>query len=179
MFVATEGVFVKFDPIRIASKFSNPKIRNKVLDVLLTFGIPFNRWLGMKIVELTSQVSRVQSKPVRLRENHVGTAHACALALLGEYTAGLLIANNYSFADYRIIIGSLSVEYHKKGRGFLLGEANAPEVWPKPGMVSEENEAADFWIEMTTEITNEKRELVAICRTKWQIKAWKSIVAHS
>jgi hypothetical protein len=152
---------MKINPFKLTQKVPSSKVRNRMLDVLLNIGIPFNRWLSEESVVVVAPETIV-------RQNHVGGAHACALALIGEYAAGVLVAQHYSFDDYRIIIGSLEVQYHKQGRGALVGTVTAPEVWPK----LQDGEA---WIEMKTEITNKKAELVAVCTTKWQVKSWSKV----
>ncbi len=145
-----------------------PQIRNRVMDVAINLAIPFNRWLGMKIIAMSAVQVRVSSPPRTLRRNHVGGAHACALALLGEYPAGVLISQTYSMQDYRMIIAKLDVEYFKQGRGTLIGEATAPSQWP-------EEKDGEVWLELQTEIKNEKGEMVAVAKTKWQLKKWELI----
>ena len=146
-----------------------PQIKNRVMDLAINLAIPFNRWLGMRIETLSPLQVRVISPPRVLRQNHVGGAHACALALLGEYPAGILISQNFSVEEYRIIISKLLVDYEKQGRGTLIGEALAPLEWPK------EDEKGDIWVDMKTVIQNTKGELVATVQTKWQLKKWSAV----
>ena len=159
---------MKFDPIKFTEKIPVDSLRRKAMDVLLTVGIPFNRWLGMRLDHLDTHKVRVISPPAVLRRNHVGSAHACSLALLGEYPAGLIVAQEYPSDKFRMIISSLNIEYSKQGRGVLYGEALAPDNWPD--LIDDEG-----WIEMKTEITNEKAETIAICKTTWQVKSWDRI----
>lgn len=168
----------RFNPITASEKIAAKSppgldadsVRRRVLDVLLNFGVPFNRWLGLHLKKFTSETVVVESPPSVLRRNHVGTAHACAQALIGEMAAGLLVAQKYPLDDFRMIIGKLEIEYKKAGRGTLFGTAHAPENWP-----ALENEEA--WIPMTTEITDEAGHPIAVCRTSWQVKTWKRIEA--
>jgi acyl-coenzyme A thioesterase PaaI-like protein len=165
-----------FDPIEFTGKvvekipagIVGESARRRILDLLLTFGIPFNRWLGLRIGEIGEKRVTIVSPPSVLRRNHVGTAHACAQALIGEYAAGLLVAQRFPLDTYRMIIGRLEIDYHKAGRGTLLGISEAPAEWP-------ELENEEGWVPMETEITDEKGELVAVCRTRWQVKSWKRI----
>ncbi len=145
-------------------------IRRRALDVLLNVGIPFNRWLGLRIKEMTHEQVVIESPATVLRRNHVGTAHACAQALLGEYPAGLVVAQHFPMESYRFIISKLEVEYVKPGRGTLLGTAKAPATWP-------ELENGEGWVDMQTSITNEAGEQVALCKTRWQVKSWERIEA--
>jgi hypothetical protein len=168
--------FGKFDPVTIADQVSGhlppfvPRdpARRKLLDLLLHVGVPFNRWLGLRLKEFTNEKVVIESPEVILRRNHVGTAHACAQALIGEIPAGLLVAQKFPLETYRFIISKLEIEYHKAGRGSLLGAAQAPGAWPE--LVD-----GECWIDMVTEITNDKSEPVATCRTRWQVKSWERI----
>lgn len=158
----------EIDPIKLTDKIPYPDLRKRVLDVVMSINIPFNRWLGLKITEISDERAVVVSPPTRLRQNHVGATHACCLALIGEYAAGMCLANHYGVDEHRLIIGHLSIDYHKQGRGRLTGISKAPSEWP----TLKDGEA---WVEMVTEITNEKGEAVATCRTKWQLKNWSEV----
>jgi acyl-coenzyme A thioesterase PaaI-like protein len=167
-----------FDPIMVTDQLSSyvpegmPKdmVKKRLLDVLVTIGVPFNRWLGYRIQEFTPERVTVESPPTVLRRNHVGTAHACAQALLGEMPAGLLVAQKYPLEEHRMIISKLEIEYFKAGRGTLFGKCEAPAEWPE--LVDDE-----AWVEMVTKITNDNGELISECRTRWQVKTWAKITA--
>ena len=149
-----------------------PQIKNRVMDLAILIAIPFNRWLGMKIETLYPDRVVVQSPPRRLRKNHVGGAHACALALLGEYPAGLMLSQTFTAEQYRIIITKLEVTYHQQGRGHLKGEVHAPIEWPalQDGVCL---------VDLKTEITNAKGESIATVLTKWQVKEWSRVRTKS
>jgi len=159
---------MKLNPFELTQQIPFSGLRQRALDVIMNLAIPFNRWLGFRILEASSEKVVVMSPPTKLRENHVGGAHACALALMGEYAAGLCVAKHYGMTEYRLIIGQLSIDYHKQGRGRLWAEALAPETWP-------EVVEGEAWIEMTTQIQNQKGESIATCRTKWQLKKWDKV----
>ena len=166
----------KFDPItfaeilndRLPGAIRSEKVRLRMLDVMLNIGVPFNRWLGMRIREFSPTAVTVESPPAVLRRNHVGTAHACAQALLGEYPCGLLVAQHYPIDAYRMIITKLEIEYMKAGAGTLMAKAQAPEIWP-------ELKDQEAWVDMQTTISNEKGDVVSICKTRWQVKSWSKV----
>lgn len=159
---------MKFDFLPLLDKIPNKKVRNWVLDLALDLIIPFNRNLGFHIEKISIDGVIVDSPDRTRRENHVGGAHACALALLGEYPAGLLVAQRFPPHEFRPIISKLHVDYFKQGRGTLRAEALPPKEWP--ALVDGEG-----WVEMTTTIRNEKDETVATCLTKWQVKEWSRV----
>jgi acyl-coenzyme A thioesterase PaaI-like protein len=156
-----------FDLIKASEKLPGA-LRLKALTTALDFAVPFNFGLGIEIEKLTPSEVVLVSPERRKRRNHVGSAHACFLALLSEYPAGLLIAQNFSFQKYRIIISKLEIEYFKQGRGELRGISKKPETEP----VFTNGEA---FLEMQTEIVNKQGERVSLCKTLWQIKEWSQV----
>lgn len=159
---------MKFNPFKMVEKIPSTKLRNRALDVVMTVGIPFNRWLGLRLAKVSDEQVVVVSPATTLRQNHVGGAHACALALIGEYAAGMLAARHYDPKTTRLIIGKLEIDYYKQGKGTLVGSAEAPVNWPE--IVN-----GEAWLDMKTEITNKAGETVAICKTRWQLKDWGQV----
>lgn len=156
-----------FDPFSLLERVP-PQARLSVLSLALPFGIPFNRWLGIRVTELAPDRVAVSSPPRKIRQNHLGSAHACALALLGELPAGLLVSQKFPLKRFRLIMGELSVVYHKQGRGVLTSLATAPAEWPSP----EEDGA---WIEIDSRVTNAEGADVATVKTRWQVKPWERV----
>ena len=148
-------------------------LRLKILDKVFTAMIPFNRGLGFEIKKLDQESCMIFSPEKRKRQNHVGGAHACALAVLGEYTAGLLLAQHYSPEKYRFIIAHLEAEYHKQGRGTLEALCLKPDITILNPVT--ENGDKEMFVDLSTEIKNSQGELVAIIKTKWQAKPWELV----
>lgn len=158
---------MSLDFLKLSEKM--PKnLRLKVLTKALDIAIPFNSGLGMQITKLEPEEVILSSPDKRKRRNHVASAHACFLTLFSEYPAGLVIAQHFSFKDYRIIISELKIEYFKQGRGTLLSTAKCPSAWPE--LVDGET-----FINMQTEITNAIGERISLCHTRWQIKEWTKV----
>ncbi|MBT4761343.1 MAG: DUF4442 domain-containing protein [Bdellovibrionaceae bacterium] len=156
------------DIFKLAGKVPNLKVKHKMLDQFFEWFIPFNKDLGLRIQELDENQVKIKSLPKKRRRNHLGGAHACALALVGEYPAGLVIAQNFPPHKYRIIMNKLEIEYFKQGFNVLYAEASKPDSFAEP--VDHETT-----INMTTEIKNADGELIAICKTQWPIKEWKYV----
>ena len=159
---------MKFDIFKIVNRIPQIKIQQKVLDYTFSWAIPFNKGLGLKLTFVSPEKVEVISRPLRKRQNHVGGAHACFLALMGEYPAGLCLAQNYSPESYRMIIGGLKMNYLKQGRGTLTSVSKRPADLPQAT-------GEEFWVPMVSEIMNDKNEVIAICETNWQLKAWKKV----
>jgi acyl-coenzyme A thioesterase PaaI-like protein len=160
---------MKFNPVAFAKRIPIPILSKSVMNTFLNFGIPFNAGLGLSIQELSPERVAVKMPSRWKRKNHLGGAHACAIALLCEVPAGLLILQKYPADKYRFILGGLTVNYHKQGRGPIFGEVSAPAEWP---LIVDNGE---IWVEFETKVTNTKGEVIADGKTKWQIKPWSRV----
>ncbi len=159
---------MKLDPIGIFRRIPNEKVRLTLLGRFLDRMVPFNRGLDLKVQELSVHSVEILSPDRKHRRNHLGGAHACALATMGEYPAGLLVIQMYPFDRYRLIMSELKAEYFKQGRGDLIALTKAPEEWP-------EVQDGEAWVELDTEIKDGDNELVAKIHTRWQIKDWSLV----
>lgn len=159
---------MKIDIFKYAEKLPNDFLKRKVLDSVLSVAIPFNLSLGITIRSLSQEMVEVQSRVGWKTRNHVGGAHACFLALIGEYPAGLLLAQHYSPENFRMILGNLNIEYHKQARGPILSVASKPDSLPQ-------THDGEFWVDTTTHISNLEGEPIATAQAKWQLKSWDQI----
>ncbi|MCB0415030.1 MAG: DUF4442 domain-containing protein [Bdellovibrionales bacterium] len=158
----------KVDFMRLAEKIPQTFLRYKFIDTLLEKMIPFNKGLGLRVTNISDDYIEIESKKGSRRKNHLGGVHACALALMGEYPAGLFLAKNFPPDKYRLILGELKIQYHKQVRNKVIARSERPPALPK-------NIEEEAWIYMETKLFNSKREPVATCQTKWQIKKWDLI----
>lgn len=166
----------KFGILNQLQKLQPEFLKFKLLDKVFQTIIPFNRGLGFEIKKLDAESCEIFSPDKKRRQNHVGGAHACALALLGEYTAGLLLAQHCNPERYRIIISHLEVEYHKQGRGALTGTCLKPSVTILLGEAEQDKQTEkETFVDLVTEIKNSNQELVAVVKTKWQAKPWSLV----
>jgi acyl-coenzyme A thioesterase PaaI-like protein len=161
-----------FDFLEIIQRIPTPQIRHSLLNRILERKIPFNRGLGLKIRTLNDELCEVASKPHRRRNNHVGGAHACFLALMAEYAAGLVLAQRFSLAKYRLILKEIKVSYEKQGRSSLLATARLNTTLDT---TSDEEQ----FIPMVTQITDGYGNLVAEGQTLWQVKPWEKVRRNS
>lgn len=141
------------------------------LNLMLPQVIPFNRPLGLKIRKLTAEVAEVEIPFKRANKNHLGGIHACAMATVGEYCAGLLIIKRLGFEKYRLVLKSLSVEYLKQGRTTSSAQAE----WPSDAPLIDRSieEAVD--IQMLTVLRSKEGDILARIKTLWQVKPWSLV----
>jgi acyl-coenzyme A thioesterase PaaI-like protein len=146
----------------------------KTLQKLFNTGIPFNLPHKFKFIELSDRKTRLSLPYKRVNKNHLGGMHACAIATLGEYPAGLTLIKRFGSAKYRLIMGKLEGDYIKQGRGDLIGEVTiAQEEFER--VEKELSETNKSEITIATNILNESEEIIAVIQTTWQLKSWESV----
>jgi acyl-coenzyme A thioesterase PaaI-like protein len=144
------------------------------LDKILSFKIAFNRPHAIQIKELAQNSCTTYLPYKKTNTNHLGGMHACVLALVGEYSAGLMILRNTGLKDYRIILKELQVEYVKQAKSEVYGEAQIDSE-----QLSQFKQALNgtepYQIKLTTTIKDKSDQVLALAHTTWQVKAWKSV----
>ena len=150
------------------------RLSRLALDNLMRLAIPFNAPHGFKFTKLTSEEVQISVPNFKLNHNHLGGMHACAIATLGEFCAGMTLVKQLGMTRYRLILAELSVKYHLQGRTSLRGVAHlsparAQEL--KEQLTQEEK----VLFEHNTEIYNRHDEKIADVRTVWQVKDWQKV----
>ncbi len=153
---------------------SYDKFALQSLNKLLNLAIPFNIPHKFKYIELSDYKAIIEIPYSKLNQNHLGGIHACAIATLGEYPAGLIILKHFGIANYRIIMKDLKVDYIKQAKESLRGQADLTieDVEVIKEELREKNQSN---INMITNIMNSHDEVIAIVQTTWQLKNWKDV----
>lgn len=143
-------------------------------DNLMRLAIPFNAPHGFAFKKITAEEVQISLPNFKLNHNHLGGMHACAIATLGEFCAGMTLVKHFGMRDYRYILSELSVKYHLQGRTGLVGTArlSAERVAELKQQLATQDK---ILVEHNTEIVNRHNEKVADVRTVWQMKDWKKV----
>ncbi len=143
------------------------------LNQIFKLSIPFNAPHGFKIEEVTESHTKISIPNRKLNHNHLGGIHACAMATLGEFCAGLWLCKNLGISKYRLILSELNVKYHYQGRANLIGtctsSANASEIELK---ITNEGKTL---VPLITEIHDKNANHIATVTSTWQVKSWKDV----
>ena len=153
---------------------SHKPITLKVIEKLFIQGIPFNKPHGFKFNKLDFDEVEVFLPYKRLNKNHLNTVHACAIATLGEFPAGLTLTKNLGSAKYRYIMTELKSTYHKHANTDLRGIAKLPKD-KLDKLINDLSSQGVATIILETNIINTKEEEVATVQTQWQVKDWKKV----
>jgi len=92
-------------------------------DQQLSAMAPYTGTIEPHVLELSPGHSMVAMDDLPTVRNHLDSIHAVAIMNLGEVTTGLALLAGLP-KDARAILAGLSIEYHKKARGRLLGRCD-------------------------------------------------------
>jgi hypothetical protein len=144
------------------------------LDKLLRLGIPFNAPHGFKIKSLNNDAVIISIPNHKLNHNHLGGIHACAMATVGEYCAGMSLLSSFGINKYRLILCELSVKYTYQGRKELEGICYTDQI--NVNELKEELEKEGKYLQSLSTIIREiNGKEVAQVKTTWQLKEWDKV----
>lgn len=153
---------------------SEKLVNLRALQKLFNTAIPFNIPHRFKFVELSKKSTRIKLPLMRNNKNHLGGIHACAIATLGEYPAGLTLIKYFGASKYRIVMSKLEVTYLKQGKSDLIGKVDFP-VQDIDRMEKELATDKKTTATIQTDIIDANEEVVAIVLTTWQLKDWSAV----
>lgn len=153
---------------------SHNSVTLKALEKLFNTGIPFTLPHKFKFIEMSDKYTRLRLPDIRKNRNHLGGLHACAIATLGEYVAGLSLIKHVGSSKYRLVMRKIEVNYFKQAKESLIGvyevdheELKRVEIELSSGDKTE--------IHMAANILNKKEEVIAVVETTWQLKNWTKV----
>lgn len=154
---------------------SNPTKLNLIaLDKILKLGIPFNAPHGFKIKSLSPDAVIIALPNRKLNHNHIGGVHACAMATVGEYCAGLSLLTSFGISKYRLIMSEMNVKYTYQGRVDLEGFCSPHQIDVEKVRVGLEVEGK-YSQTLVTTIRDLSGKEVAEVTTTWQLKNWEQV----
>lgn len=144
------------------------------LDKVLRFGIPFNAPHGFKIKKLSDDEVSISLPNMKLNHNHIGGVHACAMATVGEYAAGMSLLKSFGISKYRLILSELHVKYTYQGRVTLEGVCSPRQINVE-AVAKGLEETGKYLQELKTIIRDLNGKEVAEVTTVWQLKNWEQV----
>lgn len=154
---------------------ANPtKLNLMALDKVLRIGIPFNAPHGFAIKSLTPDEVVISLPNRKLNHNHIGGVHACAMATVGEYCAGMSLLSSFGISKYRLILSELSVKYTYQGRVDLEGMCSPRQIDVEAVRKGLESEGK-YLQKLITVIRDLNGKEVAEVTTVWQLKNWEQV----
>jgi uncharacterized protein (TIGR00369 family) len=126
--------------------------------------VHFVRTAGVKFQELTEERAVLTLANKRRVQNHIGTVHAAAVALLGETATGAVFG--MSVPDGKLpILKSMRINYTKRSQGALQAQATLSSEMRERFWIEEKGDIA-----VPVQITDETGEPTVDAEFVW---AWR------
>jgi acyl-coenzyme A thioesterase PaaI-like protein len=145
-----------------------------LLDKVLRVGIPFNAPHGFKLKKISHDEVIISLPNKRSNHNHLGGVHACAMATVGEFCAGLSLLKTFGISKYRLILSDLNVKYLYQGRVDLEGICSPLQIDVEAVRQGLELEGK-FLQPLKTIIRDLEGKEIAEVSTVWQLKVWEQV----
>lgn len=126
--------------------------------------VHFVRTAGVKFEALTEERAVLKLSNRRRVQNHIGTVHAAAVALLGETATGAVFGMSVPDDKYPIL-KSMQLNYVKRSQGAVCAEATLSADQRARFGLEEKGE-----ISVPVKITDETGEATVECEYIW---AWR------
>lgn len=144
------------------------------LNRVLWWRIPFNKPHKVKVMQWDDACVRCVLPFKKRNCNHLRGMHACALATLGEYVAGLFLLTRVNPRQHRLIMSNLKVDYFHQGRGDCTAQVDAADVETTPLLAALTDEQV-MMVPMQVSVRDSRQRVVALVCTDWQIKPWRKV----
>ena len=164
---------------KIIEKAKTSDFHLRLLNLGLNRGVPFNKPHGFKVTKIEND--RVETfLPYKKRNlNHIKGLHACALATLSEFTTGLLLISKLDPEKYRIILQTLTMDYHYQGK------MNAYAVFELDDTAMEREVYAPLQgqdailMNCVVKVHDVDGNHLTTGQVKWQVKSWDKVKTKS
>jgi len=141
----------------------SPRLRWRLLTWAFGRSVRFVRTAGVRFEDLTEERALLHIPNRKRVQNHIGSVHATAMALLAETASGAVLGMNVP--DDRVpLLKSMQVDYLKRAKGDLRAEATLDAVARTRIREEEKGE-----IVVPVKVTDESGEQPIQCRMLW---AW-------
>jgi acyl-coenzyme A thioesterase PaaI-like protein len=147
----------------------------RVLNFMMGRIIPFNRPHGFSIVELAEERVVTCASYRRSNHNHIRGIHACAIATVAEFSAGLMLLSRLDPARYRLIMSRLDIDYLYQAKLEITAETSLSNADLQDRVLKPLENAESHSIVMETLVIDREGNQVARAHTTWQIKRWDKV----
>lgn len=160
--------------MRLMEQARQSKLKMWLLNRVMAKVIPFNARHGFKLIAIDKDSITSQAKYQKRNFNHIKGIHACGIATIGEFSAGMMLIRSFDVKTYRIIMSHLDVRYHYQAKKDLRAIAKITAEDKQALLEQLQQQDAVFKV-MTTEVYDSDDNHVATVSTEWQLKPWSKV----
>ncbi len=161
--------------LRLVEKAKSSRFYLKILNLGLNRMVPFNKPHGFSVAEIEDYHIKTKLPYKKANFNHIKGIHACALATLSEFTTGLLLLLKLDPEKYRLIMQSLSMEYHYQAKMDVHGEFSISEQWLEDNIYKPLTFTEKIIVPCEVKIYDTEGNHISTGKVNWQIKSWEKV----
>jgi acyl-coenzyme A thioesterase PaaI-like protein len=160
---------------QLVSRAQNSSFRLWLLNIVLLNGIPFNKPHKLRVIKVTNSEIEIRLPYRRRNLNHLKGLHACGLATLCEYAAGLLLSHRLDVSKYRMIMRSMNMQYHYQGKTDATARFGISEEWLKEKILDPLQNSDSVFVLCEVQAHDTQGNLLCTGTTEWQVKNWTKV----
>jgi len=160
---------------RIADKAKSSGVYLRMINIVINRIVPFNKPHHFKILEISDNHLKTLVPYRKSNFNHIKGIHACALATLSEFTTGFLLLTKLDSKKYRLIMHSLSMDYHYQAKMDAYATFFISKEWLEELIYKPLDTGEKVLVDCTVEIYDKESNHISSGLVKWQIKSWEQV----
>lgn len=146
-----------------------------LLNRVLWKKVPFNKPHGFWVETLTSEEVIIKIPHKKVNHNHLGGIHACAMATASEYASGLLLLHALDMKMYRLIMQSISIEYHYQGKIEALTRFSFSRDSMEEKVIGPLKKQEKVFLPCVVETYDKQQNKLCTATVNWQLKKWSAV----
>ncbi|OGT44168.1 MAG: hypothetical protein A3F13_06085 [Gammaproteobacteria bacterium RIFCSPHIGHO2_12_FULL_40_19] len=155
-------------------KAEHSNLHRWLLNRTLKNSIRFNKPHGFKVFSIADSELKTFAPYCKKNFNHLKGIHACAIATVGELSAGLILMRHFSPKKYRLIMSKIEINYHYQAKKDIFAHAMI-SADTKAKMLEQLNTDNKLFHEIVTNIHDTDNAQIATVKSTWQIKSWDTV----
>jgi acyl-coenzyme A thioesterase PaaI-like protein len=163
------------DLVTLLKKAQASPFRLWILNKALAFAIPFNKPHRFRIRKVSETDIEILLPYRRRNLNHIKGLHACGLATLSEFTAGLLLAYRLDPSKYRTVLRTINMQYHYQGKMDALATFSISEAWLREKVLEPLKKEDAVYVLCEVKTYDVKGNHLCTGTTEWQVKNWSKV----
>lgn len=160
---------------RAVKKAETSSVQLWMLNRILHWRIPFNKPHGIDITTITDDGFEVTIPYKKKNLNHIKGIHACCLATASEYVVGLSLMRKLGSQKYRLIMERMEVQYKYQAKGPVKATFQITDAELDAQVISPLKKEDVVFVNLTSQIHDDKGQLISEAQTRWQIKPWDKV----
>jgi acyl-coenzyme A thioesterase PaaI-like protein len=160
---------------QMLQKASRSSFYRMLLNMGLWKKIPFNKPHGFRITRILEHGFEITMPYKRNNLNHIKGLHACGLATLSEYVAGLTLLRKIGATEYRLIMESLQMKYFYQAKMDVSVQFELDDTWVEEQVKKPLQTQDSVMVELTTHIYDKQKNHICTGTTRWQVKPWSKV----